>query len=128
MMNLHKVIKNRRLFKEFFSVVRNLDTTKYNVASDHAVDNINGPTLKAALWNSEIIISINDRNKRKYTFNFSNVDETEIINKILVTEKRVSQNCDILTKVIIENAGIVNIVTFYAIFFLTSFPQCHKIA
>ena len=87
MMNLHKVIKNRRLFKEIFSVVRNLDTTKYNVASDHAVDNINGPTLKAALWNSEIIISINDRNKRKYTFNFSNVDETEIINKILELKK-----------------------------------------
>ena len=87
MMNLHKVIKHRRLFKEFFSVVRNLDTTKYNVASDHAVDNINDPTLKAALWNSEIIISINDRNKRKYTFSFSNVDETEIINKILELKK-----------------------------------------
>lgn len=87
MMNLHKVIKNRRLFKEFFSVVQNLDTTKHNVASDPAVDNINDPTLKAALWNSEIIISINDRNKRKYTFNFSNVDETEIINKILELKK-----------------------------------------
>ena len=87
MMNLHKVIKNRRLFKEFFSAVQNLDTTKYNIASDPAVDNINDPTLKTALWNSEIIISINDRNKRKYTFNFSNVDETEIINKISELKK-----------------------------------------
>ena len=44
------------------------------------------------------------------------------------TEKRVSQYCDILTKVVTENASIVNIVMFYAIFFSTSFPQCHKVA
>ena len=87
MTNLYKVIKNKRLFTEFFSLVQNLDTTKYNIASDPALENINDPTLKAALWNSEIIISINDRNKRKYTFNFSNVDETEIINKILELKK-----------------------------------------
>ena len=67
---------NKRLFTEFFSLVQNLDTTKYNIASDPALENINDPTLKAALWNSEIIISINDRNTRKYTFNFNNVDET----------------------------------------------------
>ena len=60
-----------------------------------------------------MILSINDRCKRKYILNFSNVDETEIRNELFRLKKRASQSCDIPANVIIENPSTVNIVMIH---------------
>lgn len=63
-----------------------------------------------------MILSINNRCKGKDTANFTNVGET------LRLKKRASQNCDIPTKVTIENSSTVNIVMFHPI--ILTVPLC----
>ena len=87
--------KNSLLIKEYFSIViRNLDTKKCNIGSAPALYNINNLTFRATLKYRKhaIIISINDRYKGKDPFNFSNADETDIINKILRLKKELQKN------------------------------------
>ena len=78
---LVKSDKNSILFKEYFSsVVRNLDTKKCNIGSAPAVYSIDDLTLGTTC-----------DYKGQGPFNFSNADETDIINKILSLKKELQK-------------------------------------
>ena len=100
-----------RLGNTFFSnIVSNLKIAE-SINSDPVSDNINDPVIKSSVKyrNHPSILKIGEVCNRKQCslFSFSHVDKEEILKEILSLDStKVSQDTDIPTKIIKDNADI----------------------
>ena len=92
----------------FSNIVSNLNIPEYQM-NDPISDNINDPVLKAIakFKNHPSIKAIEKISKPDNLFNFSNVDKEEVFKDIISLDaSKASQDTDVPTKVIKENANI----------------------
>ena len=92
----------------FSNIVSNLNIPEYQM-NDPISDNINDPVLKAIakFKNHPSIKAIEKISKPDNLFNFSNVDKEEVFKDIISLDaSKASQDTDVPTKVIKENADI----------------------
>ena len=92
----------------FSNIVSNLNIPEYQM-NDPVLDNINDPVLKAIAKykNHPSIKAIEKIPKPDNLFNFSNVDKEEVFKEIIrLDASKASQDTDVPTKVIKENADI----------------------
>ena len=102
-------LETAEVLNNFFSnIVQNLDISRYS-NDEPLVSNTNDATLKAILKyrNHPSIIAIQNKCKDKGSFNFIEVDQKQIVKKILKLDvNKASQNSHISIKVLKDNPDI----------------------
>ena len=110
-----------KIFNEFFSNVATNLSNPQSIQIYQTSENISDPVIKVIVKYRDHpnIIAIKDECTSKSNFDFSFVEKVDILNEIkMLQSNKVTQNTDIPTKLIKDNADI------FAEFIFVSFNKC----
>ena len=114
----------------FSNIVSNLKIAEYTNC-DPVSNSINDPVIKSIVKyrNHPSILKIAEVCNRKQCsiFSFSHVDKAEILKEILILDSsKVSQDTDIPTKILKDNADIFQIFLFQVLIIQSQLPSFHR--